>query len=104
MGFKNWFKSKPIWVKGGFIGAVISLVMIFYPWVYLSIECSKPICPFQVFNVGGANCVSFLDCHPADFLFLPVMIFLIIFILVLFSLFGAAIGWIYGKIRHSKHN
>lgn len=95
MSWKDWSYAR----KGGIIAGGLFLLPIFYFWLRLIIKCGMLVEPFELINVGGANCSNLFHWGVINALieFCLFLIGLSILTSVVF-LFGALIGWIIGKI------
>ena len=91
MKIKNWFKSKPYWLRGGIIGLVFILIFTIlfyiieslfivnsYAWAVISLPFTIPYIYFSL---------------------IPTFIIVFLF----YFLFGALIGFIVGKIKSKKY-
>ena len=112
MNLKDWFLSKPYWVKGAVIGFII---LLFYGLIFLScvfsytgwdkLRCIKPPLGYIAYSEDIAEklLVSLGLNAPQGSTLLNSVTMPIGFVL-LFSrvIIGALIGWIIGKIRNRK--
>jgi hypothetical protein len=81
-------------LKGGIIGILLPLTLIFIFWIFASISCSSPICLVEFFNIAGGGCGG---CYStSDWIISFVILIVLSFV---FFLVGSLIGWIYGKIK-----
>jgi len=97
MEFKDWWKSKPSWLKGGII-AIIALVILY---IILMIFSAKSICEFNTqenINCTNAQILStfLLPVHSTPFIQGTLVVILITFMI------GAIIGLITSKIKSKK--
>ena len=89
----NW-KKLPYWIKGGIIGAIISLIMQLLPLInvqlpeFLAIPFLILIYPIFVLGLAATN---------------EAAIYLSIIAVVYFFLLGAIIGKIYGMLKGKFH-
>ena len=97
---KNWNSSGPIY-KGLISGIIIPIILFFILWILLIINldyCQKIICPAELFNMGGANCRSILECDFSEWVFLIIAIFLAMLFTVPVCLL---IGYVIQKIKNT---
>jgi hypothetical protein len=103
----NWFKSKPNWLKGGIIGAILGIALS--GALFLAAEIDS----------GGLSIFTKILFFNIDILTVPILEILdsyceievmhnfktIIFwtILIEFSIFGMLIGCFYGKIKQKRN-
>ncbi len=105
MGWKDWWKTKPYWLKGGIIFPLIILIL----WgiiaileianiiprgeggttIWMPLMFSMPI--VVLYGIFGGN----LDTRITA----PLFIFFTLLTILEIFLIGAFIGWIYGKIK-----
>ncbi len=90
MAWKNW----PYWVKGGIIGFVIGIIFAIFNLFSNGYIGAFTLLPFLLLkildNCYGEGCLGLFVYYGS------------IAFLVEFTLFGAIIGWIYGKIKKRK--
>jgi len=115
MSFKGWFKSKPYWLKGGFVGIIIAFIL----------ALPAIICSFGI-RSSGLTCAAFalplyIPAYPTLFLSVLIEDYLfqiltaesaktlhgIIFcslMIITYFLYGTIIGCIVRKIKSRKIN
>jgi len=104
MGIKEWFKSKPYWLKGGFFGLFFSVVLIILTtlWGILTVghgTISGPIdwFLFRIIRVAIIimSLVGIDNERVSD-------VWFFIFVALFYSLIGSLTGFVYGKIKSKK--
>ena len=96
MGWKDW----PYWLKGGIIVSVFALIFRLAGSMFLLFDSSN------IFE-RILSYISFFLGYPfgiplANILNTGITIIDFILFLIFYSLIGALIGWIYGKIKSRK--
>lgn len=127
MKIKDWFKSKPYWLKGGIIGVIFILIImtLVYTTHRYTVSGSPNILktfliylslPLAMAGLGSVFVISTIteqitgtplyESTFATFTPLVSVIFAVsvyIFIFLYYFIVGAAIGWIVGKIKSKKY-
>jgi len=109
MQLKNWFQSKPYWIKGGMIGVIIAVLSYFVaPVPLLGLLSVLLIFPTLIALLiiskifGSGNSLVFTEATENN-LGLSTTIFgkivLIFVVLSMYFLIGAVIGFLIGKIK-----
>ncbi len=104
--YKDWFKSKPYWLRGGIIGGIIALLLALLATTCLisipgeaGIVCLflplGPLFPEFFFGYVQFEFVDF-SIYFSD-LFYVFLMHMTSFIILFF--FGSLVGWIIGKIK-----
>ena len=95
----NW-KSWPYWVKGGIVALFISLVALVVG-IWLGFAGELILLPFLAGPTMIANLLFGFKILSFDSLNLMFLWVLVVY-LVFYFLFGAFIGYLYGKIKNRK--
>jgi len=88
MGWKNW----PYWLRGGFIGFLIGLILVLIMFGITPEFNNYIIYPMYILCQGGLECTFSLFGFVLS----------VIINLILFFIIGSLIGLVFGKIRSRK--
>ena len=97
MNVKEWFKSKPFWLKGGIIAIIVLIIL----YLILMIFSAKSICEFNTQENINCTNAQVLDTFLLPFHSTPFIQGTMIVILITFVL-GAITGLIISKIKSKK--
>lgn len=104
MNLKDWLKLRPHWVKGGFIGIVVLIILViavFIESTFFTNLTSSGVPPMGVFtkiivfSLVPLMPFGIFDSHEISF----IPIIYIFLVGIYYFLIGAIIGKIYGKIK-----
>ena len=121
MNLRDWFKSKPYWLKGGIIGLVFILIfmILFYIneflrithgsfWAIVSTPFTVPylfvtyLITSMMLTKGVNGDIPQLIYDPSPPKVSSITILSFVLVLLSYFLLGAFIGWIVGKIKSKK--
>ena len=111
MSFKEWFKSKPYWLKGGIILSFVMLIINISSFIIYSTLCvgsdfieTNLFCNlFLVFFIFTAFfAFTFYLFISSTINTITAIIFGFLVSLIFYFTIGAVTGYIYGKIKSKK--
>ncbi|MFA5887304.1 MAG: hypothetical protein WC852_01160 [Candidatus Nanoarchaeia archaeon] len=104
MSFKEWWKSKPYWLKGALFGLILCVIfgiLLFVVNIILSSEDTTAfLTPLIVPFIPTLFLLEIMGVINVGIISDMVLMFIIS--LVEYSAIGALIGWIVGKIKSKK--
>jgi len=96
---KNWFTSKPHWLKGGIVGVIISSILSFlYFMCLVSIEAEASLVCLFSFWPGVILYFRFMDFFY-QFGETIYLISIVIPHLIIWTTVGVLVGWVVGRVK-----
>ena len=100
---KNWFKSKPYWLKGGIIGVIFGVFFIILA-IFRLIDFLIILSVYIVGLFIIQHCITVSYFLRFDNTTYDCFLFSIVFWISIGAILGIVLGLIYGKIRTKARN